>query len=53
MGAVESVAWLMGRLAAAEQLWEQSGRPWPHADYSLMIETVEDEAFFMSDFADK
>jgi hypothetical protein len=44
------VRWLLGKLDAAEALWSASGGP-PHVDYSLVMDGEEDEAFFMTDYA--
>jgi hypothetical protein len=46
----EAVAWLLCKLDAAEALWSASGGP-PHVDYSLVMDGEEDEAFFMTDYA--
>jgi len=44
-----AVAWIQSKLRAAEALWEQT-QP-PHVDYALVMDGDEDEAFFMTDYA--
>ncbi len=50
-----AVAWLCRRLDAAEGLWRHvrgtGGGGGAMMDYSLTMETEEDESFFMADFA--
>jgi hypothetical protein len=49
MSAGRAATWLLSKIAAAERLWRLTSPP--HVDYSLAMTEVEDEDFFMTEFA--
>ncbi len=54
LDAPAAAAWVASKLSAAERLWRLAASPQAGArrvDFALVMEGAEDEAFFMTDFA--